>query len=498
MTLNEATARSERQTHGRTSSGSWGNRGGGVGGERAAETLTEKAYEIIERNIVLNVFPPGSLLSELSLSRTIGIGRTPVREALQRLARENLVVVVPRRGVLVSAIDPDCQLKVLEMRREVERTVVGLAATRASLAQRQELRTLAAEMRHALSKGNLVAALDADWSFKRLLIEACANPFLAMALRPIHALSRRLYFTHAKRPDLGVATSLANVMEAIARGQAREAEDASDRFIGNIERFTVAALRRTQSVGGAKLVDPDSSAAANGSANTYETLSAQAFRAIEGRIVAGRYSPDSRLSEQRLSVELATGKTPVREALHRLASYHLVRIVPRSGAFVTDINIYDHLQATEARRPLERLVARLAARCSTRDDRRVFDTIADSWIAAAESGDNARLMELDQGMKERVARVANNPFLVAAIAPIHSLARRLYFRYLTTPNRDVAQAQVSLLRAMAAGDENDAALCSGYFIAEVERAIRDAMLGEEAAGQSRPGVLQGPRPPIKA
>ena len=80
-----------------------------------AETLTEQAYRAIEEQIATLRLKPGDVLSEQMLSATFRIGRTPVREALQRLAREGLVTILPRKGILVSDINPRNQLLVLEI-----------------------------------------------------------------------------------------------------------------------------------------------------------------------------------------------------------------------------------------------------------------------------------------------------------------------------------------------------------------------------------------------
>ncbi|HAE00603.1 MAG TPA: GntR family transcriptional regulator, partial [Rhodospirillaceae bacterium] len=84
-------------------------------------SLTEQAYRQIEERIVTLRLEPGEVLSEASLSLELGIGRTPIREALQRLAREGLVNILPRRGILVSDINVRNQLELLAVRREVER-----------------------------------------------------------------------------------------------------------------------------------------------------------------------------------------------------------------------------------------------------------------------------------------------------------------------------------------------------------------------------------------
>ena len=85
-----------------------------------AQSLTDRAYAEIEEMIITLRLAPGSAISESELSAHLGIGRTPIREALQRLARERLVSIFPRRGIIVTEINVASQLRLLEVRRELE------------------------------------------------------------------------------------------------------------------------------------------------------------------------------------------------------------------------------------------------------------------------------------------------------------------------------------------------------------------------------------------
>ena len=111
--------------------------------ETKAETLTEQAYTRLEEMIVTLKLAPGAILSEQALSSELSIGRTPIREALQRLAREGLVLVLPRKAILVTDTDPRKQLLVLEVRRELERLLARASAERASVAQRARFQAIA-------------------------------------------------------------------------------------------------------------------------------------------------------------------------------------------------------------------------------------------------------------------------------------------------------------------------------------------------------------------
>src|SRR5438876_2586238 len=113
------------------------------------ETLTEQAYRQLEEQIVTLRLEPGEFLSEYVLADGLAIGRTPIREALQRLAREGLVTILPRKGIMVSDINPRNQLLVLEVRREIERLLSRAGAERANKDQREQLLEIAQGMDRA-------------------------------------------------------------------------------------------------------------------------------------------------------------------------------------------------------------------------------------------------------------------------------------------------------------------------------------------------------------
>src|ERR1700756_1906720 len=121
------------------------------------QTLADQAYRELEEEITTLRIPPGAILSEAQLSERFGIGRTPVREALQRLAREGLVVIMPRRGVVVSEIDVAAQLRLLEVRRELERLMVRGAAQRASNTQCKRFQEIASGMEQAATRAGDLA-----------------------------------------------------------------------------------------------------------------------------------------------------------------------------------------------------------------------------------------------------------------------------------------------------------------------------------------------------
>ncbi len=207
-------------------------------------SLTERAYARLEELIVTLRLAPGSSVSEAELSRKLGIGRTPIREALQRLARERLVMILPRRGIVVSEINALTQLRLIETRRELERLLSRRAAKRATDAERARFRQIAQGMAEAARTEDDLTFLRLDQAFNTLVIEAARNEFAAGAMALMHGLSRRYWYHHYKQvADLPLSARLHGaVARAIAEGDEAKAADASDKLMDYIESFTRATV----------------------------------------------------------------------------------------------------------------------------------------------------------------------------------------------------------------------------------------------------------------
>ena len=178
------------------------------------------------------------------LSKRLGIGRTPIREALQRLARERLVNILPRRGIVVSEINLNTQLRVIEVRRELERLLARAAARRATPEQRSRFREIAEAMEIAARTNDDIAFMRLDRDFNALVLDAARNEFACSAMMLINGLSRRFwYMNHKRAADLPLTARLhAEVARAIADGREMDAATASDKLIDYIEEFARATI----------------------------------------------------------------------------------------------------------------------------------------------------------------------------------------------------------------------------------------------------------------
>jgi DNA-binding GntR family transcriptional regulator len=201
-----------------------------------AESLTDRAYVLLEEMIATLQLAPGTLVSEAELSAQLGIGRTPVREAMQRLARERLLVVLPRRGCIVTPIRPEEEVMLIETRRAIETLVVETAARRATDAERRRFGEIAAQMKQALRTQDFDAFARLDTELNRLCIAACRNELAGSMMQVIAPLNRRFWFTHHGRTlsREGVEAHV-DIALALSRGDAEAALVGTERLLRYVE-----------------------------------------------------------------------------------------------------------------------------------------------------------------------------------------------------------------------------------------------------------------------
>ena len=211
---------------------------------KSSSSLTDRAYRSLEEMIVTLKLEPGSVLSETALAEKLGIGRTPIREALQRLAREGLITILPRKGILVTEINPAKQLQLLEVRRALERLLARGAALRSSDEERAAFLEIAKGMETAARDNDDLMFLRHDDAFNKLMSKAARNEYAYRAMELLHSLSRRFWYTHYKdSADLPLCARLhAEQARHIALGDADRAAEASDRLIDYVETFTRATV----------------------------------------------------------------------------------------------------------------------------------------------------------------------------------------------------------------------------------------------------------------
>lgn len=212
--------------------------------DSSAMTQAQQAYRDIEQMIVTLELPPGCRISENSISKRLGLGRTPVREAMQRLAREGTLRILPRAGAIVSDIDVSDQFKLIEIRRGIERVMARRAARLADDRAKQSFVQLDERFSRAAEDNDDTIFIAADRDFNQLVSATADNGYATVAMAPIQAQTRRFWFLNFRKfGDLRRVSLLhAEVARAIAAGDADAAADASDRLLDYVEEYTRTTL----------------------------------------------------------------------------------------------------------------------------------------------------------------------------------------------------------------------------------------------------------------
>ena len=171
----------------------------GILEESEPRSLAEKAYEQLVRKIVRLELPPGTVIADKSLMAELEIGRTPIREAMQRLAVEGLLHHLPNRGMFVSEISATSVQQIYEFRSIIDGSAARLAATRASGDDIEDLASLHTALVQATEDDDVDQYVALDRAFYRVLARAATNTYLAEVIPRIFNLHLRLWFFIAQK-----------------------------------------------------------------------------------------------------------------------------------------------------------------------------------------------------------------------------------------------------------------------------------------------------------
>jgi DNA-binding GntR family transcriptional regulator len=202
----------------------------------STESLSEAAYRILKDKIITLELPPASLVNEARLMKQLKMGRTPIREAFQRLAMENLVVIMPRRGILVADLNITDLQKIFEVRLELEVHAARLAARRATPEQIAEMENLFADADSIIQRGDHRQLIQLDHQAHRLLAHATQNEFLEESLERLYNHVLRLWYSslHKVTRLREAVEEHRHITEAV---KARNGERAAEVMRTHIEAF---------------------------------------------------------------------------------------------------------------------------------------------------------------------------------------------------------------------------------------------------------------------
>ena len=208
---------------------------------------SEQAVGVIERLIEQGDLKPGSMVSERGLMDLTGLGRTPVREAIQRLALNHMLRIHPNKGIEIPAISVEDQLSGLEVRRAVEVLAVELACSRAT---EKDIAAIAALKSTLVGDFGLHEYSDTIRQTHALIIQAAHNPYLEALMVPLQTLSRRFWIMHVRdeRAEITHGKRLhQDILQAILARDTQQAGAASLALNAYLVDFALSVVARMTS-----------------------------------------------------------------------------------------------------------------------------------------------------------------------------------------------------------------------------------------------------------
>jgi DNA-binding GntR family transcriptional regulator len=198
----------------------------------------------------------------------------------------------------------------------------------------------------------------------------------------------------------------------------------------------------------------------------------RAYFAIRGLIVSLELPPEAVIDERALMQRLGLGRTPVREALRRLAHEQLVEVFPRRGMFVAGVDVRDLARISEVREALEPEAARRAAERATEAERDELNDLSN------EIGTGSDLMGLDERIHRAIYRAAHNDLMEKTLGEYYVLALRIWMIALDRAEdlEDAVEAHRDLLLAIVHGDGDRAADIMRAHVDDFERAMRRVLV----------------------
>lgn len=196
-------------------------------------TDAQRAYSQIKERIITTALKPGAVIEEAELMAELGLGRTPIREALKLLEAERLVVVSPRRGMFVADVSLTDLRQIEEIRLELDTLCVRLAVQRMTPSQLEEMRRLVAELEQVEGQYTQEELLNLDRRFHAVLREACNNQLLEAECKMFFNLSLRIWHLFVNRlgPENLAEDAFVEILAAAETKDVQRADRAMRRHI---------------------------------------------------------------------------------------------------------------------------------------------------------------------------------------------------------------------------------------------------------------------------
>lgn len=189
-------------------------------------SLEEKVYLVLEERILSGKIAPGESIKEIKLSRELGVSRTPVREALQRLDREGLIQLIPNKGAVVLGISEQDLIDIYKIRMRLEGLAARIAAEKRDEALCRELCDNIDLTGFYMAKGDIEKVKNLDSEFHDIIYRCCESRMLGKTLSELHryiASYRKLSLAASGRIEHSLSEHK-EIYDAIVAGNAEAAD----------------------------------------------------------------------------------------------------------------------------------------------------------------------------------------------------------------------------------------------------------------------------------
>lgn len=203
--------------------------------------LRELVYEELRNLILSGEIKPGTRMMEIELADSMGVSRTPIREAIRKLEKEGLVTIEPRKGAYVSTISMNDIVNILQIRGTLEGLAAMLAATRIKEIELMKLKEASQAFDRAVEEGNTKEMISNDTLFHHIIVEASGNDLLIKMVTDLQEIVLRfryLYYKDFKRAEK-MPPEHANILRAIETGSGETARSAAEFHINSLRDMII-------------------------------------------------------------------------------------------------------------------------------------------------------------------------------------------------------------------------------------------------------------------
>lgn len=206
--------------------------------------LREVVFQTLREAIITGSLKPGQRLMEVQMAESMGVSRTPVREAIRKLELEGLVMMIPRKGAYVTDVSIRDITDVLEIRAELEGLASSLAAERITQDELEHLELVLYQFNKAIECGDVEKLIEKDVEFHNIIYNASRNQRLVAIVNSLREQVQRfrvMYFNEVQKSPKIVAEHQ-EILDAIAERNVDKAQSVARKHIQNAELFILSSI----------------------------------------------------------------------------------------------------------------------------------------------------------------------------------------------------------------------------------------------------------------